>query len=78
MTSDAAQARIEHRNQAATRARADYEQARAKALENGFTNRQAPFAAQAFLMAATVKAPTVREVRRHLEFTKPWLFEEAA
>jgi hypothetical protein len=64
-------ARIKH-------ARESYERAVARAIDAGFSEREAPFAAQAFLMASTVKRPTVGQIRRHLRAEYPFLFEEAS
>jgi hypothetical protein len=52
--------------------------AHARAIKAGFSEREAPFAAQAFLMANTVRRPTVGQIRRHLRAEYGWLYSEEA
>lgn len=56
-----------------------FQQATARAQARGFTARQAPFAAMAYLtISALGGSGSVSQVRARVQGQYPWLFEEAA
>jgi hypothetical protein len=78
MTTEAKQARLDRINEQCKRARDAHYDAVDWALSVGFTEREAPFAAQAaqILKMAKHGRGEVRasEVRARLEYDYPWLF----
>jgi hypothetical protein len=63
---------------AAVHRRERMEAAMARAMDAGFTERQAPFAAMAWetFKVTRCKEPTVAQIRARVEKQYPWLFEE--
>lgn len=62
--------RAEQQNAQIKENRSEYEWAKAKCLRAGFSERWAPLAASAYLMARTTGAePTIRQLRAHLAAT---------
>lgn len=82
MTTQAKQARLDRVNEQCKRARDDHYDAVDWALSVGFTEREAPFAAQAAKVMKVARhgrsEVKASEVREYLERARPWLFEEEA
>lgn len=82
MTTQAKQARLDRVNEQCKRARDDHYDAVDWALSVGFTEREAPFAAQAAKVLKVAKHGrgdvTASEVRTNLEHLYPWLFDVGA
>lgn len=78
MTSQAKQGRLDRKNEQCSRARKAHYEGVDWALSVGFTEREAPFAAQAAKVLKVAKhgrgEVTASEVRRNLEHHYPWLF----
>lgn len=82
MTTQAKQARLDRINEECRRANHDHYDAVDWALSVGFTEREAPFAAQAAKVLKVAKhgrgEVTASEVRANLEHLYPWLFDVGA
>lgn len=82
MTTQAKQARLDRKNEQCSRARKAHYEGVDWALSVGFTEREAPFAAQAAKVLKVAKhgrgEVTAVEVAEHLKRAYPWLFDVGA